>query len=145
MLRDVGTGGRGLNGLNGSFAAPFRTLSSMISNRRQFLALLATAAVAPSRLGYSASRQRAAAHLLQMSASPLDLETPLEELTDYLTPNELFFVRNHWNSARVDSDRWTLAIDGEVERVLTLGLQDLKAFPKVDATCVLQCSGNGRY
>ena len=114
-----------------------------MNTRREFLALLAGAAALPSRVAFAAG-QGGRAHLLQMNAFPLDVETPLDLLTTYLTPNELFFVRSHWNSAPVDQANWTLTIDGEVGQPLTLTLQDLKMLPKVDATCVLQCSGNGR-
>ncbi|MGH9369578.1 MAG: sulfite oxidase [Thermoanaerobaculia bacterium] len=43
-----------------------------------------------------------------------------------------------------DAKRWTLAVDGEVERPLALTLSELKKLPRAEATCVLQCAGNGR-
>ena len=79
-----------------------------------------------------------------MNGYAADAETPLDLLTDYITPNDLFFVRHHWNPVEVDAGRWSLAIDGEVERPLALTLADLKALPRSTATCVLQCAGNGR-
>ncbi|HWZ85986.1 MAG TPA: sulfite oxidase [Thermoanaerobaculia bacterium] len=108
-------------------------------SRRGFLAAAAGAAVAAA-LPQAAPRRR----LLQMNGYPIDAETPLDLLTTYLTPNDLFFVRHHWNPVFPDSAAWTLTVDGEVERPLTLSLADLKKMPQATATCVLQCAGNGR-
>lgn len=74
----------------------------------------------------------------------VNAETPLELLTDYLTPNELFFVRNHWSPLTPDPASWRLSIDGLVDRPLQLTLSDLQKLPRAETTCVLQCAGNGR-
>lgn len=94
-----------------------------------------------------AARQLAAApakYLLQMNGYPINAETPLELLTDYLTPNDLLFIRSHWIPHTPDVAKWKLTIDGEVDKPLTLTLAELKTMPHADVTCVLQCSGNGR-
>ncbi|MEO8383285.1 MAG: sulfite oxidase [Acidobacteriota bacterium] len=83
-------------------------------------------------------------HLLQLGGYPLNAETPLELLTDYLTPNDLFFVRSHWIPRMPDARSWRLRVDGEVGRTLSLTLADLKKLPAAETTCVLQCAGNGR-
>ena len=83
-------------------------------------------------------------HLLQMNGYPLDAETPLELLGDYLTPNSLFFVRSHWIPRMPDRKTWKLTVDGAVAHPLQLTLADLKKMPRAEATCVLQCAGNGR-
>ncbi|HEY3203345.1 MAG TPA: sulfite oxidase [Thermoanaerobaculia bacterium] len=106
-------------------------------SRRGFLFAAAGAAAAISLPG---SRRR----LLQMNGYPIDAETPLDALTTYITPNDLFFVRHHWNPVFPDPKRWMLTVDGEVESALRLSLADLKRMPKSSATCVLQCAGNGR-
>ena len=107
-------------------------------NRRQLLAAAAAAVVV------GAPTPGARRRLLQMNGYPLDAETPLDLLTSYLTPNDLFFVRHHWNPTFPDASTWRLTVDGEVERPLSLSLSDLKAMPRASATCVLQCAGNGR-
>lgn len=106
-------------------------------DRRAFLRL---AAVAP----FAASAFVEEPHLLQMNGYPLNVETPLELLTDYLTPNELFFVRSHWIPRMPDVKTWRLVVDGDVRMPLKLSLADLKKMPRAEATCVLQCAGNGR-
>jgi DMSO/TMAO reductase YedYZ molybdopterin-dependent catalytic subunit len=106
-------------------------------DRRAFLRL---AALAP----FVASAFAEAPHMLQMNGYPLNAETPLELLTDYLTPNELFFVRSHWIPRMPDLKTWRLVVDGDVRVPLNLSLADLKMMPRAEATCVLQCAGNGR-
>ena len=82
--------------------------------------------------------------MLQLNGYATDAETPLDALTTYLTPNDLFFVRHHWNPSYQDTARWALAVDGEVERPLRLTLAELRRMRRTSATCVLQCAGNGR-
>lgn len=82
--------------------------------------------------------------LLQVNGYPINAETPLDTLTTYLTPNELFFIRHHWNPTIPDPKRWSLTVDGDVARPLRLTLADLKRLPRTTVTCVLQCAGNGR-
>ena len=116
-----------------------------ISRRQFFDVFIGAAAITIGPVRVDAAQSRSAPpHLLQLSAYPLDVETPLEALTSYLTPNDLFFVRTHWTPMRVDPATWSLTVDGEVSRPLKLSLTDLKALPRADVTCVLQCSGNGR-
>jgi len=108
-------------------------------SRRGFL-IAAAGAAAASALPLPAERRR----LLQVNGYPIDAETPLELLGEtYITGNDLFFVRHHWNPVFPDAS-WALKVDGEVERPLALSLSDLKAMPRTSATCVLQCAGNGR-
>jgi len=122
------------------------TNSSNAVRRRTFLGLLAGAAFAPGALvgapppGVPRARQR----LLQVNGYAINAETPLDALTTYLTPNDLFFVRNHWEPTFPDAKTWTLTVDGEVSRPVKLTLADLKTMPRTTVTCVLQCAGNGR-
>ncbi|MBV9493340.1 MAG: sulfite oxidase [Acidobacteria bacterium] len=82
--------------------------------------------------------------MLQMNGYAENAETPLALLTDYITPNDLFFVRSHWIPRMPDLKTWKLVVDGEVTTPLELTLADLKKMPSAEATCVLQCAGNGR-
>ena len=82
--------------------------------------------------------------MLQLNGYAVDAETPLELLTDYLTPNELFFVRSHWIPRTPDPKTWQLTVDGEVEKPTTFSLADLRKLRVTEVTCVLQCAGNGR-
>ncbi len=107
--------------------------------RRAVLQWAALLTLAPGKAFAAAQR-----YLLQMNGYGPNAETPLELLTDYLTPNDLFFVRSHWIPQMPDLAKWRLQVDGEVDHPLTLSLAELKKMPAMDVTCVLQCAGNGR-
>jgi DMSO/TMAO reductase YedYZ molybdopterin-dependent catalytic subunit len=83
-----------------------------------------------------------------MSDRPINCETPVTLLDDDLTPNHLHFVRNNGHMpARAengDLTGWSLTIDGEVTKPLTLSLDDVKKYPKVERALVVECAGNGR-
>jgi DMSO/TMAO reductase YedYZ molybdopterin-dependent catalytic subunit len=110
-------------------------------DRRTFLATAAGALLGPSAGRAQAPPRR---RMLQLNGYALDAETPLELLTDYLTPNDLFFVRHHWVPTIVDPSTYRLDIDGEVDQPQRLSLDDLRRLPQTSVTCVLQCAGNGR-
>jgi DMSO/TMAO reductase YedYZ molybdopterin-dependent catalytic subunit len=75
----------------------------------------------------------------------LDLETPVEFMTDWITPVNHFFVRNHmFEPAKIDASTWKLTIGGEVEKPLTLTLADLEKVPVHSVTNAMECAGNGR-
>ncbi|MGH9424230.1 MAG: molybdopterin-dependent oxidoreductase [Thermoanaerobaculia bacterium] len=109
-------------------------------DRRRFLLL----AAAPLLAAQKAAIPHARESMLQMNGYAVNAETPLELLTDYVTPNELFFVRSHWIPRTPDPKKWKLTIDGEVNRSAQITLSELKKLPPAETTCVLQCAGNGR-
>lgn len=85
--------------------------------------------------------------LIVRVARPLDAETPVQELSSYLTPNARFFVRSHFGPPppeQLSEENWQLHVAGLVDRPLTLMLHDLKQFEAITITAVVQCSGNGR-
>lgn len=112
--------------------------------RRRFFALAAGALApltVPDSMRQGLFRVR---RMLQLNGYAIDAETPLDLLTDYLTPNNLFFVRHHWQPRPPEPRSWRLVVDGQVERPLELSLADLRRMPETSVTCVLQCAGNGR-
>ena len=75
----------------------------------------------------------------------LDLEMPVEFMTEWITPVNHFYVRNHmFAPAKVDATSWKLTISGEVQKPVTLTLRDLIKFPVHSVTNTLECAGNGR-
>jgi DMSO/TMAO reductase YedYZ molybdopterin-dependent catalytic subunit len=82
--------------------------------------------------------------LLVRSARPEDLETPVGLLDSWITSNDLFYVRSHLYTPSVRLNDWTLLVDGEVERPLTLRLDELTQMPRVSLAVTLECAGNGR-
>ena len=82
--------------------------------------------------------------LIVRSSRPLNLETPLRELTADVTPSELLFVRNNYDGPPMDPARYALTVDGEVDNPLVLSLADLRRLEQVTQTITLECAGNGR-
>ena len=82
--------------------------------------------------------------LITLSPRPVDLEMPVGGFVDEITPTEHFFVRCHTYTPEVKLSEWKLQIDGQVERPMSLTMADLRKFPRVELTGVLECAGNGR-
>lgn len=82
--------------------------------------------------------------LIRRSSVPLALETPIELLDTWITPNNRFFVRCHTDIPDVDLDTWKLRISGLVDRPLEFDLDDLHRMPAVSHVVTLECSGSGR-
>ena len=75
----------------------------------------------------------------------LDLETPVELMTEWITPVKHFYVRNHmFEPPKPDGGAWGLTINGEVEKPVRLTLADLANIPVHSITNTLECAGNGR-
>ncbi len=65
--------------------------------------------------------------------------------TGYLTPNELFFVRNHSSTPLIDARTWRLRIEGDgVKAPLELTYDELRAMPSRTETRAIECAGNFR-
>lgn len=76
---------------------------------------------------------------------PTNLETRLENLHGLLTPNDLFFVRNHAPTPRLDAATYRLRIEGDaVARPLELSYEDLLRLPSHTVVAYLECAGNWR-
>jgi DMSO/TMAO reductase YedYZ molybdopterin-dependent catalytic subunit len=78
---------------------------------------------------------------------PALLETPFEVFDKgVLTPVDQFYVRWHWAviPPQVDAAAFRLNVHGQVDRSLSLSLEDLRGFPEYEITAVNQCSGNSR-
>mmetsp|Transcript_9427 Transcript_9427/g.34598 ORF Transcript_9427/g.34598 Transcript_9427/m.34598 type:complete len:574 (-) Transcript_9427:105-1826(-) len=78
--------------------------------------------------------------------TPCNAETPKQLLADqYVTPAELWFVRNHHPVPDIDSKTWKLCVKGEGILETKLTLEDLKTrFKKHEVTSTIQCGGNRR-
>jgi DMSO/TMAO reductase YedYZ molybdopterin-dependent catalytic subunit len=85
-----------------------------------------------------------ALQLIPRETNPNNLESPFGALNRLITPNELFYIRNHFNQPRVDKASWRLKVIGAVERPLELTYDQLLDLPSVTKTVTLECAGNGR-
>jgi len=91
-----------------------------------------------------AQRVPEALRLLVRNARPLDAESPIEALRTFETRNDLFFVRSHLALPTEVSTPWTLTIDGEVARPVTLRLDDIRRMRAEHRSVAIECAGNGR-
>lgn len=77
---------------------------------------------------------------------PFNAETPPVLLPqEFITPNELFFVRNHLPVPECDPSTYMLEVTGEGLSPVQLTLKDLKTkFSQHTVTATIQCAGNRR-
>ncbi len=68
---------------------------------------------------------------------------PIQDLYGILTPNGLFFNRDHGGVAHVDPNRYRLMIHGLVEKPIVLTLDQLKRYPRVSRIHFIECPANG--
>ncbi len=63
----------------------------------------------------------------------------------YLVPNELFFVRDHSRTPRIEVNTWRLKVEGSgVSRPLELSYDDILSLPETSVIRYVECAGNGR-
>jgi DMSO/TMAO reductase YedYZ molybdopterin-dependent catalytic subunit len=79
-----------------------------------------------------------------VTATPENSETPLDQVRSWVTPNSLFFVRNHFNPPPIDISRWRLRVEGCVQRALEWTFDELLALPERTVFATVECAGNGR-
>lgn len=80
-----------------------------------------------------------------VTRGPENSETPLEQMTSWVTPNRLFFVRNHFDPPVVaDPAAWELVLEGLVTRPARWSLAQLAALPQHSVFATVECAGNGR-
>ncbi|MGB9369055.1 MAG: sulfite oxidase [Xanthobacteraceae bacterium] len=85
--------------------------------------------------------------LVLLGDRPLVAETPESLLDDETTPIDKFYIRNNGQipEEAKDPDAWTITIDGEVNKPLTITLGELKKnYKAATYRMVLECGGNGR-
>lgn len=79
-----------------------------------------------------------------VTASPENSETPLESIQSWVTPNNLFFVRNHFETPAIDLPSWRLRIEGCVDQPAEWSWEQLMALPQRSVFATVECAGNGR-
>ncbi|XP_044257778.1 sulfite oxidase [Tribolium madens] len=80
------------------------------------------------------------------SVKPFNAETPPFLLVQqFITPNELFYVRNHLPVPNIDPETYELEIEIEGKnKTLTFTLDELKKLPRHTITATIMCAGNRR-
>jgi sulfane dehydrogenase subunit SoxC len=63
----------------------------------------------------------------------------------YVVPTELFFVRDHSRTARIDAATWRLRVEGSgVTSPREFSYDEVIAMPSISVMRFLECAGNGR-
>lgn len=80
------------------------------------------------------------------SEKPFNAEPPLPFLVkNFITPSDIFYVRNHLPVPRIDEDDYELQVTGIGIKETKFTLNDLKTkFPKTTVTATIMCAGNRR-
>ena len=68
---------------------------------------------------------------------------PIHESEGIITPNGLFFCRDHGGTATIDPNEFRLMIHGKMKKEIVLTLEDLKRYPSESRTYFIECPANG--
>src|SRR5262245_37681258 len=79
-----------------------------------------------------------------VTATPENSETTLDDVRSWVTPNRLFFVRNHFDMPEIRVADWRLRVAGCVERSIEWTWDELTALPERTVFATMECAGNGR-
>jgi DMSO/TMAO reductase YedYZ molybdopterin-dependent catalytic subunit len=98
-----------------------------------------------SKAGYvDNTNQLFSAGLTIRQKEPKNLEAPFDRIDSYLTPTELFYIRNHFPIPALDRTSYKLRIDGAVRSPFALSYEELRNMPSETRVATLECAGNGR-
>jgi DMSO/TMAO reductase YedYZ molybdopterin-dependent catalytic subunit len=104
-------------------------------NRRQFLSALSAAPLRPG------TRQSVFGQ-----SSPHDAEIrgfDFSSLAGPLTPNDQFYVRDHFAAPHLTQQGWKVEILGHVRTTFTVTHAEVLRLPARDLTVTVECAGNG--
>jgi DMSO/TMAO reductase YedYZ molybdopterin-dependent catalytic subunit len=79
-----------------------------------------------------------------VTEAPENSETPLEAVRSWVTPNRLFFVRNHFEMPATSAAAWRLTVEGCVARRAEWTWDELNGLPERTVFATVECAGNGR-
>ena len=83
--------------------------------------------------------------LIFHSITPCNAEVPLDELSNnWITPNHLWYVRNHNPVPEIDIEKYRLELNGFSSHPLEITMDNIKKFESKTITTTIQCGGNRR-
>ena len=82
--------------------------------------------------------------LIIRQKDPNNLEMPFDQLGDFITPSELFYIRSHFPVRSWIPAAFRLSIRGAVRNELSLSYADIRAMPSRTCVATLECAGNSR-
>lgn len=84
------------------------------------------------------------AGLIMRERKPENMEFPIATLNSFITPNERFYIRNHFDTPQLKPEEWRLKIEGAVKQPFAFDYDELLKMPSHTLTVTLECAGNSR-
>ena len=82
--------------------------------------------------------------LIIRQKEPNNLETPFDQVDSFLTPMELFYIRSHFPTPKLELPSYQLHVDGAVRNPFSLSYNELRDMPSETRVATLECAGNSR-
>lgn len=82
--------------------------------------------------------------LAELQKSARNRGLPLEALRYDITPAGLHYLLLHFDIPLTDASTWRIDVTGNVERPLSLSMDDIRARPARTIPVTMECAGNGR-
>ena len=82
--------------------------------------------------------------LIIRQKEPNNLETPFDQVDSFLTPTELFYIRSHFPTPKLELASYQLHVDGAVRNPFSLSYNELRDMPSETRVATLECAGNSR-
>ena len=81
--------------------------------------------------------------LIPHRIQPENLESPINIINSWITPNDLFYIRNHLSYPSFSLDSWVLTFKDKSKNK-RFGYAELLNMPQISKTVTIECSGNKR-
>ena len=84
------------------------------------------------------------AALVTIDSEPFVGETPIDAIQSWLTPNSLYYARNHYDAPSIDVSDWALIVNGLTASPLELTYAEILEMPRRTVPVTMECAGNNR-
>src|SRR6266567_6343594 len=75
------------------------------------------------------ANQSSSIGLIIRQKEPNNLETPFDQVDSFLTPMELFYIRSHFPTPKLELASYQLHVDGAVRNPFSLSYNELRDMP----------------
>jgi DMSO/TMAO reductase YedYZ molybdopterin-dependent catalytic subunit len=82
--------------------------------------------------------------LIPRQKNPDNLEFRFDTLGSFITPNDHFYVRNHFPMPTIAPAAWKLHVEGAVAQPIQLTYEEIRRMPARTVVATLECAGNNR-
>src|SRR5262249_52224093 len=76
--------------------------------------------------------------------NPDNVEFPFATLDSFLTPNEQFYIRSHFDVPKLDANTWHLKVGAAVTTPYEMASAEMRKMPPHPRPALLECPGNSR-